>query len=248
MEHIAMEHIAMEHIAMSDVNTIFDESNNNANTQSDAHVLIDNNNDTDNEEDNNDTATAYTDDEEDDNEEDDDEEDDYEDYEADAATMYSDQEDSREFLRELVKLVPYNRDGSLRQATRHSVKGLPDGVRRIIEKFVGARFATYIGSSTNWQQAFKSNWWTEFNQKYAHGMAYPKRSFVPRLENGEYMTTKPFYFHYREQGWKVPIHPSYDPTFVLQLKRCFNQLGLNGHLVISQIIGMPDDICLKVFA
>jgi len=246
----------MEHIAMSDINTTFDESNNNANTQSDAHVLIDNNNDTDNEEDNNDTMTAYTDDDDDDDDDndedndddDDDEEDDYEDDEADTATTYSDQEDSREFLRELVKLVPCNRDGSLRQATRHSVKGLPDGVRRIIEKFVGARFATYIGSSTNWPHAFKSNWWTEFNQTYAYGMAYPKRSFVPRLENGGYMTTKPFYFHYRRQGWKVPIHPSYDPTFVLQLKRCFNQLGLNGHLVISQIIGMPDDICLKVFA
>lgn len=184
-----------------------------------------------------------------------DSEDDSDGDEADSATTYPDQKESPEFLRYLATLVPAN-PSSLKSLTSSkvlqkkkamlSVENLPDGVRKIIEKFVGPRFATYI-ESPNWMRQFKSDWWTNYNQTYAYGRAYPRRVYVPRLENGGYKNKKPMYFHYPENGWKLHIHPSHDPDFVLKLKGCYHQLGLDRHLVVGQIIGMPDHLCRKLF-
>lgn len=115
----------------------------------------------------------------------------------------------------------------------------------MIGRFIGPRFATHCRGA--WPRSFKSEWWTNYNQTFQYGRLFPDVTYTPRLENGGYRACNPPYFHYPKTGWKVPIHASYHEDFVYQLKHCFNQLGLDHQLIISQIIGMPDKVCLKLF-
>ena len=78
-------------------------------------------------------------------------------------------------------------------------------------------------------------------------LSYDIEHYVPRLENGGYKSKKPMYFHYAKTGWKLPIHASHDPDFVLKLNGCYQQMGLDGQLIVGQIIGMPYAVCRKLF-
>lgn len=138
---------------------------------------------------------------------------------------------------------------------------LSNEVRELIGKFIGPCYATYC---SGWPHSFKSNWWTDFNQKYQYGNFFPRTSYTPQLENGSYTARHLLYFQFgqytnnndtvvgrfvKKDGWRVPIFSSFhDLDFVLRLKYCFNQLGLNDKLIIGQIVGMPDNVCTSIFS